>query len=163
MNKHKRDNLNKLSLKNPYHLLALGFGSGLAPKAPGTVGSFAAIPFCIILLYAPVYLQILIILLSFIVGVIVCNQTEKDMGEHDNSAIVIDEFVGMFISVIAFPQIWYIVFIAYVFFRIFDVLKPYPISYLDKKIAGGIGIMLDDVLAGIYALICSHIVILLCF
>lgn len=162
MNKHKRDNLHKLSLTNPYHLLALGFGSGLAPKAPGTFGSFAAIPFCIALIYTPIFVQILIIIITFIIGIIVCNRTEQDMGEHDNSAIVIDEFVGMFISVIAFPAIWYSVLLAFIFFRIFDVLKPYPISYLDKKIAGGIGIMLDDVLAGIYAAIFSHLVLYFC-
>lgn len=84
--------------------------------------------------------------------------TEKAMGMHDNSAIVIDEFDGMFISIICFPSVWYYAILAFVLFRIFDILKPFPICMLDKRIGGGLGVMLDDVLAGLFALACAHVI-----
>ena len=93
-----------------------------------------------------------------ILGTIASSKTEKAMGMHDNSSIVIDEFAGMFISVIAFPKEWYLCLLAFVLFRIFDIIKPWPISLADRKIGGGLGVMVDDVLAGIAALACAHII-----
>lgn len=156
MDKHDRSFLNNLNLYNPWQFIALGFGSGLLPKAPGTYGSLAAIPFCIGLMFLSAPFQLFFIIATFFIGWYASNVTEKAMGMHDNSSIVIDEFVGMFISVFMFPNIWWYTFIAFVFFRIFDVLKPFPISYLDKKVSGGFGVMLDDVLAGLVALACGH-------
>lgn len=156
MDKHDRSYLNNVNLKNPWQFIALGFGSGLLPKAPGTYGSLAVIPFCIALMFLSPPLQLLVIVFTFFIGWYASNITEKAMGMHDNSSIVIDEFVGMFISVFMFPNVWWYAFIAFVFFRIFDVLKPFPISYLDKKVSGGLGVMLDDVLAGLFALACGH-------
>lgn len=151
--------LKKLNLKNPWHLAAVGFGSGLVKFAPGTFGSIAAIPFCLILLYLPWYINLIVIILSFILGTIACNKAEQAMGIHDHGGIVIDEFVGMFISSLFFPQNPYLIILSFILFRFFDILKPYPISLLDRNVKGGFGIMIDDVIAGIYALIVGMIII----
>lgn len=143
-------------------MIATGFGSGLAPKAPGTFGSLAAVPLCALLIYCPVYVQILVALITFIIGTKAASETEKAMGMHDNSSIVIDEFDGMFIAVIAFPHFWYYSLLAFVLFRIFDILKPWPVSLADKKIGGGLGVMVDDVIAGIMALGFAHVIFYIC-
>ena len=161
MDKHDRSRLGNLSLKNPWNFLALGFGSGLCPKAPGTCGSLCAIPLCILLIYMPFWASVAVIILTFILGVIASNKAEKALGFHDCSSIVIDEFAGMFISVLFFPKVWYLAFLAFVLFRVFDILKPFPISYLDKRIGGGLGIMVDDIAAGFFACISAHILFLL--
>lgn len=107
MDKHDRSYLSKVSIKNPIHFISLGFGSGLIPKAPGTYGSLAALPICMLLIYLPWQVQIAVAVLTFFVGWYASSVTEKAMGMHDNSAIVIDEFDGMFISIICFPSVWY--------------------------------------------------------
>lgn len=152
--------LRKLNLKNPWHLLAVGLGSGLSPKAPGTCGSFLAMFFCMALLMAPWYVTPLVAIVVFFIGVKACNEAEKAMGIHDHGGLVIDEFVGMFISIIAFPQgAWYLAILAFALFRFFDILKPFPVSYADRNIKSGLGVMVDDVLAGIYALLSGHIIL----
>lgn len=152
--------LRKLNLKNPWHLLAVGLGSGLSPKAPGTCGSFLAMFFCMALLMAPWYVTPLVAIVVFFIGVKACNEAEKAMGIHDHGGLVIDEFVGMFISIIAFPQgAWYLAILAFALFRFFDILKPFPVSYADRNIKGGLGVMVDDVLAGLYALLSGHIIL----
>ncbi len=159
MDKHDRSYLKNISLTNPWHLIAVGLGSGLLPKAPGTYGSLAAMPICMGLLYLEWYYVLLIAVITFIVGWYASDVTEKAMGMHDNSSIVIDEFCGMFISILFFPPIWYLAVLAFVLFRFFDVLKPWPISFFDSRIGGGFGVMLDDVIAGIFALISGHLFI----
>lgn len=143
--------LKKLNLKNPWHLMAVGFGSGLSPKAPGTCGSFVAMFICMVLLYCPLYVTLAVTVIVFILGTIACNRAEEALGVHDHGGIVIDEFVGMFISILAFPAAWYWTILAFVLFRFFDILKPFPVNYADRKIGGGLGVMVDDVVAGIYA------------
>lgn len=143
--------LRKLNLKNPWHLMAVGFGSGLSPKAPGTCGSFAAMFICMLMLYWPLWVNLIIIAVVFGLGVIACNKAEAAMEYHDHGGIVIDEFVGMFITILAFPAQWYWALVAFVFFRFFDILKPFPVNWADRKIGGGLGVMVDDVVAGIYA------------
>jgi phosphatidylglycerophosphatase A len=159
MDKHDRSYLKNLSLKNPWHFIALGMGSGLCPKAPGTMGSLVVVPLCMLLLYLPDYITMMLCVLTLLVGTYAASVTEKDMGMHDNSAIVIDEFLGMFISVLFFPPLWYLALLAFVLFRVFDILKPFPIGYIDKRVKGGLGVMLDDVLAGLYALLAGHLII----
>ncbi|MGN1281264.1 MAG: phosphatidylglycerophosphatase A [Succinivibrio sp.] len=161
MDKHDRSYLKNISLLNPAHLISLGFGSGMMPKAPGTFGSLAALPVCMLLVYTPWYVTAAVALITFFVGWYTSNITEKAMGMHDNSSIVIDEFDGMFISVLFFPQNWYLTILAFILFRIFDVLKPFPISFFDRRVKGGLGVMLDDVIAGIFA--CSSAHIIFCF
>ena len=138
-------------LRQPVHFLAFGLGSGLSPKAPGTVGTLAAIPFAYGLLQLSPVFQLMIIVAAFLLGIYFCEKTANDLGVNDYGGIVWDEFVGYWIAVCAFPLSWQTLLIGFVFFRIYDVLKPWPISWLDKKIHGGLGIMLDDVLAGVFA------------
>ncbi|QFY88366.1 phosphatidylglycerophosphatase A [Magnetovirga frankeli] len=138
-------------LRNPLHLLAFGFGSGLAPKAPGTFGTLAAIPFLLLLSLLPLGLYLLALALGLALGVWVCGRTSSDLGVHDHGGIVWDEFVGLWISFIAVPIGWQSLLLGFILFRLFDILKPWPIGWLDRRVAGGLGIMLDDVLAGVYA------------
>ncbi|WP_340681104.1 phosphatidylglycerophosphatase A [Paraglaciecola sp.] len=148
----------RISLKNPLHFLALGFGSGLASKAPGTFGTLAAVPLvwiCSEYLSFNIYLTL--VLLSSLLGIWICGRTADDMQVHDDSSIVWDEVVGMLITMIAVPLSWQTMLVGFVLFRFFDIVKPWPISYLDKHVHGGFGIMADDVLAGAFALICMHL------
>jgi phosphatidylglycerophosphatase A len=148
---------NRVSLANPVHFLALGFGSGLAPKMPGTFGTLAALPLVVLLSYYVSFSVYLIatILLS-IVGVWICGRTADDMGVHDDSSIVWDEVAGMLVTMLAVPLSWQTLLIGFMLFRFFDILKPWPISYLDRHVHGGFGIMIDDVLAGLFALGILH-------
>jgi len=138
--------------KNPVHLLAFGFGAGLSPKAPGTAGTVLAVPLYLLLVeYLPLYGYLAVLGLAVGIGIYLCGKTATDLGVHDHGGIVWDEFVGYWITMILVPVTWYWVLAGFVLFRIFDIFKPYPIGYLDKKVRGGLGIMLDDVIAGIYA------------
>ena len=136
---------------NPIHLLALGFGSGAAPKAPGTWGTLAAV-----LIYWPLSQlspehYLLMLLVTSVMGIYICGQTARDLGVHDHDSIVWDEFVGFWITMFAAPVGWVWVVVGFVLFRFFDIIKPWPISWIDKRITGGFGIMLDDVIAGVMA------------
>ena len=147
-------------LLNPLHFLSLGFGSGLLKPGPGTWGTLAALPiwwFFLAELSWSSYL--LVILVSFAFGVFVCGYTAKALGTHDHGAIVWDEFVGVWIALALMPKFWVALLLGFIFFRIFDIFKPYPIKLLDKHVHGGFGIMIDDVLAGIFAWVCVK----LCF
>jgi len=139
--------------------LSLGFGSGLAPVAPGTFGTLVAIPFYLLLaqLALPVYLVTLV--LGFAAGVYLCQYTSDALGEHDHSGIVWDEFIGFWITMIAVPSTWPWILAGFVLFRFFDIVKPWPVRLADSKMKGGFGIMIDDVLAGLYALACMHMAI----
>ncbi|MEP7704202.1 phosphatidylglycerophosphatase A [Paraglaciecola sp. 25GB23A] len=150
----------RVSLKNPLHFLAFGFGSGLAPKAPGTFGTLAAIPLAVLLsFYCPLPIYIGLCVLFSVVGVWICGHTANDMQVHDDSSIVWDEVAGMMITLVAVPLSWQTVLAGFILFRLFDIIKPWPISYLDKHVHGGFGIMADDVLAGIFSLACLHLLI----
>lgn len=148
----------KQLFKNPNHLFAFGFGSGLAKKAPGTFGTLAAIPFFLLLqnLSWPLYLSWLLV--TFALGVLWCDRSSKAMGVHDHGGIVWDEFVGFWITMFMAPTGWVWILIGFVLFRFFDILKPWPINWLDKKVHGGFGIMIDDALAGIYALLVLQLI-----
>jgi len=141
----------KFVISNPIHFLALGFGSGLAPKAPGTFGTLAAIP--LVLLFSSLtnlYLALLIVVMS-ITGVYICGKAAKDAGVHDHGAIVWDEIIGLLITMFMMPISWQSIMVGFALFRFFDILKPWPISYLDKNCHGGFGIMIDDIVAGLAA------------
>jgi phosphatidylglycerophosphatase A len=147
----------RVSLKNPIHFLALGFGSGLSPKAPGTFGTLAAVPLVYLLsFYLSLGIYALVTLIACLAGIWICGLTAEDMQVHDDSSIVWDEVAGLFITMFAVPLSWQTVLLGFLLFRFFDILKPWPISYLDKHVHGGFGIMIDDVLAGVFALICLH-------
>jgi phosphatidylglycerophosphatase A len=136
-------------LQNPVDFLALGFGSGLLPWAPGTAGTVAAIP--IYLLLQPLALQsyLLLTVLLFLVGIPICAHTANRLSVHDHPAIVWDEIVGYLVTMVCAPAGWVWVVAGFVLFRLFDILKPWPIKWLDRKVGGGFGIMVDDLLAGI--------------
>ena len=148
-------------LSNPVHFLALGFGSGLIQPAPGTWGTLAAVPlywaFMSINSFGMLGLLILTSLM-FLVGIYLCGKTATDVGTHDHGAIVWDEFVGYFVSLIALPPTILNITLAFILFRIFDIAKPWPIKWVDRKIHGGFGIMFDDVVAGIMACLCLHLI-----
>jgi phosphatidylglycerophosphatase A len=147
----------KVSLRNPMHFLALGFGSGLAKFMPGTWGTVAAIPLTLWLLSSTsmmVYIGLCIV--ASITGIWICGITADDMGVHDDSSIVWDEVAGMMITLIAVPLHWQTVLAGFVLFRLYDILKPWPISVLDKQVHGGFGIMADDILAGVFACLTLH-------
>lgn len=139
-------------LRNPVHLLAFGFGSGAVARAPGTWGSLAAIPLWLCFYWVPPVFYWALVVVAFLVGVWLCGKTADDLKVHDHGGIVWDEFVGMWIVLGLFPVTIYGVFMAFALFRLFDVVKPWPISWLDRHMPGGLGIMVDDVLAGFMAM-----------
>lgn len=152
----------EVELSNPVHLLAFGFGSGLSPRAPGTMGTIVAVPLYLLMAaFLSPYVYLGLIIASFVIGIYLCGRTAKDLGVHDHGGIVWDEFVGYWITMFMVPVTWYWVLSGFILFRLFDILKPFPIGWLDKKVEGGVGIMLDDVLAGVYAAICLQIMIYL--
>lgn len=154
-------NANKAILTNPIHLLAFGFGAGLSPKAPGTVGTVVAVLIYLLLPSMSPLIFAGLILLSFLFGIWICGKTAEDLGVHDHGGIVWDEFVGYWITMFMAPTglIW--VLLGFVLFRLLDIFKPWPIKWADKELSGGLGIMLDDVLAGIMAALCIQALVVL--
>lgn len=134
------------------HWLAVGFGSGLAPKAPGTFGTLAAVPFYLLLAQLPQPAYMLALLVCCVAGVWICGRSAADFGEHDHPAIVWDEFAGFFITMALVPLNLLNLLLGFALFRLFDIMKPFPIGWLDKRVSGGLGIMLDDIVAGMMSL-----------
>jgi len=139
--------------KNPVHLLACGLGSGASPIAPGTAGTVVAIPLYLLMQSLPLTFYVLGVGVVTVLGVWLCSVTARDFGVHDHSGIVWDEVAGYLVTMIAAPPGWLWIGVGFVLFRIFDVLKPWPIRRVDEEVHGGLGIMLDDVLAGVYGLV----------
>lgn len=140
---------NSHMLAHPIHCLALGFGSGLAPKAPGTFGTLAAIPLVWLAQQTGTLGYMALTLLAVFAGIFICGYTAKAMGEHDSPAIVWDEIAGYMVAFIGLPWSWQNVLVAFVLFRLLDISKPGPIGWCDRKLHGGLGIMADDVVAGV--------------
>ena len=145
-------------LKQPIQFLALGFGSGLAPKAPGTFGTLAAIPIFLFLTLLEPFTYFLVVALMSVAGIYICGKAAEAVNVHDHPAIVWDEFVGYFITMFMVPLSWQSVLVGFILFRFFDILKPWPISFIDKKMTGGLGIMFDDILAGAFALVIMQLI-----
>jgi phosphatidylglycerophosphatase A len=142
-------------IAHPAHFIALGFGSGLVPKAPGTFGSLAALPLYWLIAQAtsnPVSLAV-IIGSGFLIGVWACAITGKNLGVADHGGIVWDEIVAMWLILALVPFGWAEWLAAFALFRFFDILKPWPIRQLDARLKNGLGVMLDDLLAAVYALV----------
>lgn len=142
-------------LRSPSLLLAFGFGSGLAPKAPGTFGTIAAIPLWLLLAQLPQLTTLFIVALSAVAGVAICGRAADKLGVHDHGGIVWDEFVGFWVTMAFLPLNYVTIVLGFILFRLFDILKPWPISWLDKHVGGGLGIMIDDVVAGLAAGSCA--------
>lgn len=142
----------KLLIAHPAHFLSLGFGSGLAKKAPGTFGTLAGLPiFWLISSYALIT-QLTIISVLFLIGTYCCAKTGEALGVADDGAIVLDEIVAIMLVLAFTPLLWFWWLIAFALFRLFDIWKPFPIRQFDAKLKNGFGVMFDDLLAGIYAI-----------
>ena len=154
-----RADFRRLALTSPHGLIASGLGSGLSPLAPGTAGSMAALPLYLLIARLPLWAQAGIIVIGFLIGVWAAGKTSREAGVHDHGGIVIDEFVGLWIALFACPGLWWAVVLGFLLFRFFDVLKPPPIGWLDRRVGGGFGIMIDDVIAGGYAWVCLWLIV----
>lgn len=144
--------------RQPVLFFALGFGSGLLPKAPGTWGSVLALGlYCIIFPKLSLNWATVVLLVSFLVGIWFCAAAAAELGAHDHGAVVWDEFVGQWMVVLYLQHIGGLsllssLSIGFVLFRLFDIVKPWPIRWFDRNVHGGLGVMLDDVLAAIMAI-----------
>jgi len=143
----------KFLLAHPAHFLALGFGSGLPPKAPGTFGTIAGLPLFYLIAGYSITVQLAIIAGLFIAGVYFCDIAGKALGVSDHGSIVWDEIVAMMLVLTITPNQWPWWLVAFCLFRLFDIWKPFPIRQCDAKLKGGLGVMFDDILAAIYAMI----------
>ena len=158
----------RLILGSPLHQLAFGFGTGLAPVAPGTFGTLPGVLLFLALswLHAPAYVVALLVL--SVAGVIICGTSSRRLGVHDHPGIVFDEMVGYCVAALPLlpalgwldVPLWAGLLVAFVAFRFFDALKPPPIGWLDARVEGGLGIMLDDLAAGVMAAAASWIILL---
>jgi len=143
--------------RNPIHFLAFGLGSGAAPRAPGTAGTVAAAIIYLMLPTMPLAVYLGFLLAAFVAGIWLCGRTARDIGVHDHGGIVWDEFVGFWLTMLLAPPGLLWVLAGFVLFRFFDIVKPWPIRWLDRHVHGGLGIMIDDVLAGLFALACLQL------
>ena len=141
-------------LRHPVHLLAFGFGAGLSPLAPGTAGTLVAVPVYLGLSLLPSWGYLLATALVIAAGVVICGWSARRLGVHDHPGIVWDEIAGYLVTMAWAPAgpLW--VLAGFILFRLFDILKPWPIGWLDRRVGGGTGIMLDDVAAGVAAMAC---------
>ncbi|GBG14174.1 phosphatidylglycerophosphatase A [Novimethylophilus kurashikiensis] len=140
-------------LSNPAHFLAFGFGAGLAKVAPGTWGTLVAIPLYLVLAPLPWLAYLALVAAMFLAGIRICGVTGKALGIHDYGGIVWDEIVAMLLILAFTPAGWGWMAAAFLLFRLFDIWKPFPIRWFDRSVHGGFGVMLDDLLAAVYALI----------
>jgi phosphatidylglycerophosphatase A len=138
-------------LADPVHCIALGFGSGLAPFAPGTFGSLVGLGVALALAPLGLAWNLAAVAIAVLGGIWICGESARRLGVHDHPAIVWDEVAGMMIAMLAVPDAWWGAPLAFALFRLFDIAKPWPIREIDHGLGGGAGIMLDDVLAGIFA------------
>jgi phosphatidylglycerophosphatase A len=144
---------------DPIYFLAFGFGSGLSPIAPGTFGTLAAIPiYCVFAFFLNAQIYLILTLIAFFAGIFICGKVSRDLGVHDYGGIVWDEIVGYLLTMFMVPLHWFWIVLGFVLFRIFDIWKPYPIGWVDKRVSGGFGIMIDDVIAAIPAFFILQIV-----
>jgi phosphatidylglycerophosphatase A len=138
-------------LKQPIHLLAFGFGAGLAPIAPGTFGTAIAIPIVLVLQHFGSLAHAIFAVAALLVGIYICGESARRMEVHDHPGIVWDEITGYTVTMLAAPPHWGWLLGGFVLFRFFDIVKPWPIREADHSLRGGLGIMLDDVIAGVFA------------
>lgn len=140
-------------LSHPAHFIALGFGSGLSPKAPGTAGTVIGIPLFLLLSQTPESTHYLLLAFLFLIGIPICTIAGNDLGVADHGSIVWDEIVAMMLVLECCPHNWTWWLIAFLLFRLFDIWKPFPIRQVDAKVKAGFGVMLDDLLAAVYSII----------
>lgn len=147
----------RFDLTKPVHLLALGFGSGLLRPAPGTWGTLAVVPLYLLMAQLSIEAYLLILFFVCFFGIWICGRCAEDVGVHDHPAIVWDEFAGYLVTMLLIEPTLLNVVAGFALFRFFDIVKPWPIGFFDRKIRGGFGIMFDDILAGLFALAALHL------
>lgn len=143
----------KTVLTDPVHLWAFGFGAGLAPLAPGTAGTLVGVVLDWAIRNLGFAARFGVVLVLFLAGVWICGESARRLQEHDHPGIVLDEVVGYMAAMLVAPPGWIWMLCGFFLFRAFDILKPWPIRDLDHRITGGLGIMLDDILAAAYTAI----------
>jgi len=147
------------TLRDPVHFVAFGFGSGLAPRAPGTAGSLVGLAATWWLLELPLLWQFVAVATVIALGVFVCGESARRLKAHDHPGIVFDEIAGVLLTALAVQEkSLFALLLVFVFFRIFEIAKPWPIRDVDHRLGGGLGIMLDDVMAAAYAAVCLTVI-----
>lgn len=150
----------KFLFSHPAHFLSLGFGAGLSPKAPGTIGTLVAVPVYLVMARYLDHVTYAMVVLGIIaLGFWICGITERALGSHDHGSIVWDEIAGFLVTMYLAPVTVWSIFAGFVLFRIFDIAKPFPVSWLDRELEGGFGTVMDDVVAGIFAWICLQAIL----
>jgi phosphatidylglycerophosphatase A len=132
-------------------LAACGFGAGAAPVAPGTFGTLVAVPLYLVLAPLGAWAYAAAVGVLFVVGIALCAAAEEDLGVHDHPSIVWDEITGFLVTMFLAPPGWGWIVAGFLLFRLFDVWKPWPIRAVERRVRGGLGSMLDDLLAGFAA------------
>lgn len=138
-------------LRQPVHLFAFGFGAGLMPRAPGTFGTLVAVPIVAFVMQFGLIIHAAFAIAACVIGVYLCGESARRLGVHDHPGIVWDEIAGFTVTMLAAPLDWRWLAAGFLLFRFFDIAKPWPIREADHSLRGGLGIMLDDVIAGVFA------------
>lgn len=141
-------------LAHPAHFIAFGFGAGLASRAPGTFGTLVALPLYALIAGLPALAYWGLLLLGGLLGIWACGRTGRALGVPDHASIVWDEIIAFLLVLRFTPPSWWGYVLAFALFRMFDIWKPFPIGWLDARVKGGVGVMLDDLLAAGYAILC---------
>ena len=149
----------KQIFSHPVHFLAFGLGSGLSPIAPGTLGTLVAIPLYLLLSGLTLISYLSLVGGFILASIYIAGRSAQLLGVHDHPGIVIDEVCGYLITMCLAPTDWQWIACGFILFRLFDIFKPWPIKSMDKNIAGGLGIVVDDLMAAIYSLISLQIII----
>lgn len=149
----------KTVLTNPIHFLAFGFGTGLSPKAPGTIGTLAAVPLFLLMSQFSLIIYTIVLIILILLSFYIAGKSAELLGIHDHGGIVIDEICGYLVTMLLAPVSWQAMLLGFVLFRFFDIFKPWPIKQLDQSISGGVGIVVDDLMAGIYALLSLQLIL----
>lgn len=146
----------RLVFTDPWCFLGFGFGTGLSSWAPGTLGTLAAAPIFALMqpMNTPAYIMVLVV--WFVIGIVICQHCELRLRVSDHPGIVWDEIVGYLVTMTGMPLSWQHLALGFALFRLFDIIKPWPIRLVDRHVHGGFGIMLDDLLAGLLAALVLH-------
>lgn len=144
--------------QDPWYFIGSGFGIGAIPGMPGTYATLAAIPFYLLMAHWSWYWYLLVVVISFFAFGYLSGKISDEIGVPDHTGLVLDEFVGYWVALFLLPPTWWNIIAGFVLFRVFDIWKPGPIGWLDKKVENGYGMMLDDVLAGVFANIILQVV-----
>lgn len=138
-------------LRDPLLFLAFGFGAGLSPRAPGTAGSLVALALFPLLAQLPIFYYLLFLAFATLAGIPLCGSAAKKLGVKDHGGIVWDEMVGLWLALSCMPLSIPWLLAGFLLFRLFDIVKPWPISWVDRRVEGGLGVMADDLLAGLFS------------